>query len=335
MTTLTSPHDLLAAIPFLIGYHPRNSLVLVALSTDSTDQSTIGMAMRVDLPVDVAAESYDLLASHFTREKAQAALLVAYTSHDSHSGESVLINASAALMRAGIEIKESLLVQNNRFRSLLCIDSLCCPPEGSPVPEIDSSRIAAEHVIAGHVMPFASVEELANSISALASSEEESWLSEVNQFWVATDSEEINNLQRDGATAVIDLAGEYQAGRGAEDRELTARVIGRMSDIQVRDFALGSHSDETADFYWKMWRDLLVIAPRGFIAPIASIFAAIAYERGEGALAHKALDRAVADDHQYSLALLLRRVFTAGWPGQSFTKMRTELHPKVVAAIFG
>ena len=108
-----------------------------------------------------------------------------------------------------------------------------------------------------------------------------------------------------------------------------------MSDIQVRDFSLGSHTEENADFYWSMWRDLLRIAPRGFVAPIASLFASMAYERGEGALAHRALDRALADDDQYSLALLLRRVFTAGWPPESFTAMRAELHPKVVAGIFG
>jgi hypothetical protein len=140
-------------------------------------------------------------------------------------------------------------------------------------------------------MPFATVDELIHSISALPSAAHESWLSEVNQFIIASDAKELNHLQRDGATAVIDLAGEYQVGRGAEDRELTARVIGRMSDIQVRDFALGSHSLESADSYWRMWRDLLVIAPTGFIAPIASVFAALAYERGEGALAQKALSK--------------------------------------------
>ena len=73
MTTLTSPHDLLAAIPFLIGYHPQNSLVLVSLKEDA-----VGMAMRVDLPTDSVIESYDLLASHFVREEAQAAPIVAY-----------------------------------------------------------------------------------------------------------------------------------------------------------------------------------------------------------------------------------------------------------------
>ena len=329
MTTLTSPHDLLAAIPFLIGYHPENSLVLVALKDDN-----VGMAMRVDMPTDIAPESYDLLASHFQREAADAALIVAYVDSESDP-EAVLINTSAALLRAGISIKESLIVSDGRYRSMLCHDSECCPPLGSPIPDIDSSRIAAEHVIAGHPMPFANVSGLVQSIAALPSAMQESWQSEVRAFWIEGDSESLLDLQRDGATAVIDLAGEYALGRGAEDRELAARVIGRISDIQVRDYALGSHNDETADAYWQMWRELLLIAPRGFVAPIASIFAALAYERGEGALAHKALDRALADDERYSLALLLRRVFTAGWPPQSFSAMRAELHPKVVAAIFG
>ena len=330
MTTLTSPHDLLAAIPFLIGYHPQDSLVLVALKDEA-----VGMAMRVDMPVGVSAEGYDLLASHFLRDGADGAFIVAYVGAGAVDPENVLINTSAALVRAGIDIKESLIVRNNRFRSMICSDLTCCPPEGSAIPDLGSSRIAAEHVIAGHPMPFENVDGLVRSIAAVASSFESVWADEVQAFWVSSDSEEIQELQRDGATAIIDLVGEYREGRGAEDRELAARVIGRLSDIQVRDFALGSHTDESADCYWAMWRDLLRIAPRGFVAPIACLFAAMAYERGEGALAHKGLDRGLGDDDQYSLAHLLRRVFTAGWPPQSFSAMRIELHPKVVAAIFG
>ena len=330
MTTLTSPHDLLAAIPFLIGYHPQDSLVLVALKDEA-----VGMAMRVDMPVGVSAEGYDLLASHFLRDGADGAFIVAYVGEGAVDPENVLINTSAALVRAGIDIKELLIVSNNRFRSMICSDLTCCPPEGSAVPDLGSSRIAAEHVIAGHPMPFENVDGLVQSIAAVPSSFESVWADEVQAFWVSSDSEEIQELQRDGATAIIDLVGEYREGRGAEDRELAARVIGRLSDIQVRDFALGSHTDESADYYWAMWRDLLRIAPRGFVAPIACLFAAMAYERGEGALAHKGLDRGLGDDDQYSLAHLLRRVFTAGWPPQSFSAMRIELHPKVVAAIFG
>jgi hypothetical protein len=293
------------------------------------------MAMRVDMPVGVSAEGYDLLASHFLRDGADGAFIVAYVGASAVDPENVLINTSAALVRAGIDIKESLIVRNNRFRSMICSDLTCCPPEGSAIPDLGSSRIAAEHVIAGHPMPFENVDGLVQSIAALPSSFESVWSDEVQAFWVSSDSEEIQELQRDGATAIIDLVGEYREGRGAEDRELAARVIGRLSDIQVRDFALGSHTDESADYYWAMWRDLLRIAPRGFVAPVACLFAAMAYERGEGALAHKGLDRGLGDDDQYSLAHLLRRVFTAGWPPQSFSAMRTELHPKVVAAIFG
>jgi hypothetical protein len=111
-------------------------------------------------------------------------------------------------------------------------------------------------------------------------------------------------------------------------------MIGRMSDVQIRDYALGIHSEDTYDLYFAMWRELLRLAPRGFVAPIACIVAAMSYESGDGALAQKALDRAFSDDEMYPLAGLLRRVFNAGWPPESFAQMRAELHPKVVATIF-
>ena len=329
MTTLTSPHDLLAAIPFLIGYHPQDSLVLVALKDEA-----VGMAMRVDMPVGVSAEGYDLLASHFLRDGADGAFIVAYVGAGAVDPENVLINTSAALVRAGIDIKESLIVRNNRFRSMICSDLACCPPEGSAIPDLGSSRIAAEHVIAGHPMPFENVDGLVQSIAALPSSFESVWSDEVQAFWVSSDSEEIQELQRDGATAIIDLVGEYREGRGAEDRELAARVIGRLSDIQVRDFALGCHSDVTLPNYVAMWTDLLSMAPAKFVAPVASLCAAITYETGDKEGAAQYLRRAIADDARYSLAALLQRVFASGWPANAFAAMRADLHPKVCALIF-
>jgi hypothetical protein len=130
------------------------------------------------------------------------------------------------------------------------------------------------------------------------------------------------------------LLDQYRTGRGATDRTLVARLIGRMSDVQVRDYALGVHNEESYDLYFTMWRELLRLAPRGFVAPIACIVAAMAYESGDGALAQRALDRAFDDDDHYPLASLLRRVFNAGWPPESFASMRAELHPKVIAAIY-
>lgn len=156
----------------------------------------------------------------------------------------------------------------------------------------------------------------------------------VNTFALDSESSDLNLLQREGATAVIDLAMQF-ADRGTNsDIELIAQVIGRLSDIQVRDFALGTHSQDTIQTYWDMWLYLLRIAPLGFVSPVACLFATLAYEQGETDLAYRALDRATADQPKYSLTLLLRRVFGSGWPAGAFAAMRIELHPKVTAGIF-
>jgi hypothetical protein len=94
-------------------------------------------------------------------------LLVAYVPSDRSDGEAVLADASAALTRIGIATDESLLIQGGRYRSVLCQDQSCCPAEGNLIPEIDGSRIAVEHVVAGRAMPFANLQALTDSISSL------------------------------------------------------------------------------------------------------------------------------------------------------------------------
>lgn len=161
------------------------------------------------------------------------------------------------------------------------------------------------------------------------------WKELVQSFAVEPGCANQNYLQRDGATAIVDLMCEYQEGRTSEDRELIARVLGRMSDIQVRDFALGAHSPENIDAFWAMWSQLVRLAPDGFVAPVLCVYASMAYERGEKGVAMSALEDALNDDPSYTLAPLLRRVFRAGWPPQTFAAMRAELHPKVCKVIFG
>ncbi len=330
MTTLTSPHDLLAAIPFLIGYHPSDSLVLVSIKEDC-----VGMAMRIDYPIDQSEAAFDLCASHISADEADGALIVAYQPLGRSDGDDVLAQTTAALSRAGVAIYESILIAEGSYRSLLCHDITCCPLAGRPVPPLDSSRIAMESVVAGHPMPFATIAELGASVRSNLLAQEEQWLERVQKSEVDPIDSDLNNLQRDGATAVIDLANDFIEHGVSTDQDLIAHVLGRLSEIQVRDFALGSHGGESAPGYKRMWMHLLRSAPPGFVAPVACLAAAIAYEYGDGALARAALDRAFADTPSYSLAQLLQRVFSAGWPPQSFAQMRSELHPKVCAAIFG
>jgi hypothetical protein len=172
------------------------------------------------------------------------------------------------------------------------------------------------------------------SITPLPLASDIEFIESTNTFALSEFSPDLNMLQRDGATAIIDLSLQF-AERGYNcDIELMSQVIGRLSDIQVRDFAMGTHNSETFDIYWNMWLYLVRIAPKEFVAPVACLLATLAYERGDNDLAYRALDRATVDDPKYALTILLRRVFGSGWPAAAFAAMRVELHPKVMAGIF-
>jgi hypothetical protein len=329
MPTLTSANDLITAIPFLIGFHPTDSIVLISVKDDA-----IGLAMRIDLPTQLESDQIDLLAHHFLQEESEAALLVAYMPESRDDGDSVLISLGAGLIRNGVEIQESIVVQSGRYRSIICRDLTCCPSTGKVMPEIEKSEIAAEHVVAGIPMPYDDISQLIETLSADPLALTLSWASDVSTYAFEEGDPTVIELRRDGVETMDLLLDEYRMGYGATNRLLVARMIGRMNDLQVRDYALGAHTEDTYDLYFTMWRELLRFAPEGYVAPIACIVAAMAYEGGDGALAQRALDRALEDDEQYPLAALLRRVFNAGWPPESFASMRRELHPKVIASIF-
>ncbi|MDE3228130.1 MAG: hypothetical protein KGL47_06420, partial [Acidobacteriota bacterium] len=111
------------------------------------------------------------------------------------------------------------------------------------------------------------------SITPLPLSMDAEFIESVNTFALTPDTADLNLLQRDGATAVIDLSMQF-ADRGYQcDIELMSQVLGRLTDIQVRDFALGTHNAKTFDIYWNMWLYLLRVAPTGFVAPVACLFA--------------------------------------------------------------
>ena len=149
------------------------------------------------------------------------------------------------------------------------------------------------------------------------------------------EADEILSMQRQGALAVNQLIEIFINTGQVLDNQLIALVLVRFKDLQVRDYAMGVATGENQDKLFNLWYWVLNIAPRGYIAPVACIFAACAYESAESQMAHNALDLALKDCPNYPLALLLRRVFTAAWPSSSFAAMRGELHPRICATLFG
>ena len=329
MSSLRTPHELITAVPFLIGFHPTNSIVIISIKNGA-----LGLTMRCDLPASITSDEIDLLAHHCIRDGADTALLIAYMPDGRSDGDHLLISIGAGLIRNGISIGESIVISGGRYKSIICRDASCCPESGSTLPVIEDSQIAVEHVIAGIPMPYSDISELVGTIAADAQSMSPDWYETVAAFEISDDDPDLDALRRDGVAAMELLLDEFRIGRGATDQRLVARVLGRLSHVHVRDYALGAFTEDSYDLTFSMWRELLRVAPHGFIAPVASLVAAMSYEGGDGALAQRAIDRALEDDAQYPLALLLRRVFNAGWPPESFAAMRAELHPKILATIF-
>ena len=327
MTTLTSPHDLLSAIPFLVGFKPEDSIILLSLKEDS-----IAMAMRVDFPDFIDADQVETLTSFLERDQAEAAISVYYIPESHTDAEEVITSITNAIDERKIPLRESLIVHAGRWRSLICEDQQCCPPEGTAMPELDQSRIAAEQVAQGKPIPFENVSGLVESIASLPMDDE--LVHQIESIASIDYDRDHVALQRQGAEAIIDFIADFAAEGLCRDKKLVALVLVRLRDLQVRDFALGSVSQETIDTYFSAWRWLIRIAPHGYIAPVATLLAAVAYERGDGALAHRALDRAELDNPEYAMTGLLRQVFSAGWAPHSFAAMRAELHPRICDALF-
>ena len=328
-TELTSPHDLLAAVPFMVGYHPKDSLVVMALR-----DAKVSMAMRVDFPDSGSIASVSAtVAGHLAREIADEAIIVGYLPTDVIESDPLEIVRSIIALQ-GITVKECIVVRGEYFRSNLCADLECCPPEGNLIPEILSSRVTAEQVAAGNPLPYLDLDEMKRSISALPIDKELVRLIQgIEEIDYAGD--DVTAHQREGANAINEMAISFSKEQKIEDKSDVALVLVRLLDLQVRDYAMGMTTEETSDQLWDMWRYLLRLAPKGYVAPVAVIFATMSYERGDGALAQRALDRAMEDAPGYQMAKLLRRTFAAGWPPSAFTQMRADLHPKICAAIFG
>jgi hypothetical protein len=140
-------------------------------------------------------------------------------------------------------------------------------------------------------------------------------------------------IQQTGARIVKHFFKNYEADTYTPGDEATALLLHYLTDIQVRDYAMGildvydtQHTLDALNF-------LLDQAPTdtAYINAPACLLATFLYERGDSASAVITLTNVSG---YYSLALLLGRVMSAGLAPSFFSKMRTEIHPKVVAGIF-
>jgi hypothetical protein len=149
--TATALRDVVAAVPFQCGFHPRRSVVVLSLRGP---RRRVGQVTRADLPEpedvdDAVAE----LAAFVVRDRGVASMVVVYDDRPWDPQDPPDLALTTALLdelaAQDVPAVDAIYVTRDRYWSYLCRDLGCCPSEGEPVADARSSPVAAAYVLAG------------------------------------------------------------------------------------------------------------------------------------------------------------------------------------------
>ncbi|WP_265521413.1 DUF4192 domain-containing protein [Oerskovia flava] len=149
------PRELLAYVPYRLGYRPADSVVLVSLRPP---RGRIGLVARADVDdlsdLEHGPQLARSLVTHLCGDGAARAALVLY------SDVPLRGSVRGARERAAVEHAreaaepflgdvEAWVVSSSGYYALDCTDDDCCPPLGRPLRDLEGSEISAHMVLAG------------------------------------------------------------------------------------------------------------------------------------------------------------------------------------------
>ncbi len=335
-----SPAELLAIVPHLLGFAPQSSLVVMGTAPP---RDRVKVTLRYDLPdppgagvaADIAAHAVGVVGS----QRLKAMMAVAY-------GPETLVDSVAYALRdaarqAGIKLRDVLRIEDGRYWSYECGDEACCPAAGTPFDPAASPAAAAmaaagmpvladRAAVAAQVAPLGGIAaESMRQATCRAERHAAQLLGKVRKSSRLGAARQM--IAAAGLNAVGELIATYRGGgRYATDYQL-AWITVALRDLRVRDDAWARMEPAHQDAHRRLWTDVIRRAQPGYVAAPASLLAFVAWQAGDGALANVALDRALADEPGYSMALLLRQVITAGAPP---SLARLPMTPEEVAASY-
>lgn len=154
--------QLVATLPYLLGFHPTESLVVLGLVPSSTGRLCVGPCARIDLPPvgTPAAILWDAVHGRMARHSRHL-VVVGYVpgSGDrddpaSAWGCKLLDEILVLAGRADVEVVDAVVVGATGWWSLLAPDSACRPSRLQPLPDPSQVEAVADLVLAGSA-PFA------------------------------------------------------------------------------------------------------------------------------------------------------------------------------------
>jgi hypothetical protein len=337
---ISEPGELIEAIPYLIGFHPRESLVLIGFADDgrtavATRQVHVGM--RVNLPA-APVTSMDLaeLAEALTRSAVRSVVAVIVTDLPGatpllddrweHLGEVL----HRALSDEGIVLLDLLLADAERWWSLCCEDEECCPADGTP-RVAGCSVTAAEATVAGMVaLPDReAVESTLAGCSDEARALLEPELADAeHRVTQAVLGNGLRRLRRTDTDALFTAIRRRSSQGTAAPGPLAARKLARfgvaLTDINIRD-DIWLSIDDGSIVAEPFLHELLTRLPAPYDAPPLFLYGWCQWRTGNGTLAAMAAERALASDARYSAAELLLKAVQYGLDPRSTPSLREPI----------
>ena len=309
--TARGPEDLIALVPYVLGFHPADSVVLMTFGGVEPFHA------RVDLPTspEEQGEVTDLLVGVVRKHAIPTVAVLVYTDDEeaASSQAGMLVDAFAD---ERVRMVDAIRVEDDAFFAALDPDD-----PGTPY-DVSTHPLALSRIVDGQVA-LDSREELADTLVGGDPDDADAVCQAATRF-----ADSSLRMIEKGLHPRVFLHDEARWLRRvlgeALDRRLEAHEAGRvlvlLQRIDLRDVAWAEITADRAREQVDLWRDLVRRAAPDLLAPPAALLAFASWLAGEGALAWCAIDRCREADPDYSMATELARllenaVAPSTWPG--------------------
>ncbi|MCP3818571.1 DUF4192 domain-containing protein [Streptomyces sp. A3M-1-3] len=356
--TLRSPAELADALPYLMGFHPTESIVMVALHGS---RGRFGGRLRLGIPrapgewAQTAEQLADCLVTGSERRGARPEGIIVFLCLDPAEGETgqqvmERLRPLAQRLRTAcgaleVPVLEALCISDGRYWSFCCPDTRCCPPEGSALALPGTSVMAAAATYAG-VQVRGSLKEMEARLAPWggpAAVEQELALDAAGAALVprilgGADREQVGSetlgLARalmtrfEGAPAPVSGPEADRWDDGLLTHDEAATVILGLQDRVTRDIAAEWMEGPEAQPALRLWRALArrcvgPYAEHG--APPLTLAGWVAWSTGDEPGARVTLGVALRVDSEYHFAQLLHHACNEGLDPEALRRcLRSE-----------
>ncbi|WP_079191353.1 DUF4192 domain-containing protein [Streptomyces sp. CB00455] len=343
--TLRSPAELADALPYMLGFHPTDSLVMVAVHGEG---GRFGGRLRVGIPAataeweDTARQVAECLIRGSERRGCKPDGIVVFLCQEprgEESGRRVMTRLRPLAQRIrlacgalDVPVLEALCLSAGRFWSYVCPDERCCPAEGSPLAAVGTSVMAAAATFAG-LQVRGSLREIEGRLMparGVGAAEMEAALDRAASALVpkildGATREEVGAETLTLARSLMrrmTLAPPVEGGPHADDwddallgHDEAASLILGLQDREIRDIAAEWMEDEEAAPALRLWRALArrcVGAYGEHAAAPLTLAGWVSWSTGDEPTARIALGLALRADADYRFAQLLHHACNEG-----------------------